>query len=59
MSWSDFFGEDWSKRAFFSIYLGGLGGGGGEGNWISTDGGLGGAGADTCISTDGGLGADG
>jgi hypothetical protein len=38
------------------IYLGGLGGGGGD-ICISTDGGLGGGGGDTCISTDGGLGA--
>ena len=36
-------------------YLGGLGGGGGEGNCILTDGGLGGDG--NRISTDGGLGA--
>ncbi|TRZ69664.1 MAG: hypothetical protein D4R97_09565 [Bacteroidetes bacterium] len=41
------------------FYLGGLGGGGGVGNCISTDGGLGGGGADTCISTDGGPGAAG
>jgi hypothetical protein len=38
------------------FYLGGLGGGGGEGKFISIDV-LGGGGGDTCISTDGGLGA--
>ncbi len=43
------------------FYLGGLGGGGGEGNCISIDGCLGGGGGgeDICISTDGGLGAEG
>jgi len=40
-----------------NIYLGGLGGGGGVGNCILTDGGFGGDG--TRITTDGGLGADG
>jgi len=38
-----------------NIYLGGLGGGGGDGNCILTDGGLGGDG--TRIITEGGLGA--
>jgi len=43
-----------------NFYLGGLGGGGGEGNCISIDGCLGGGGGeDICISTDGGLGAEG
>ena len=37
------------------FYLGGLGGGGGEGNWILIDGGLRGDG--NPLSTDGGFGA--
>ena len=37
-----------------NLYLGGLGGGGGEGNCTLTDGGLGGDG--TCTLTEGGLG---
>jgi hypothetical protein len=43
------------NHAWQDLYLEGLGGGGGVGNWMLTDGGLGAAG--NCICTDGGLGA--
>ena len=47
----------WSRTSP-NFYLGGLGGGGGEGNCTLTDGGLGGGGGEgSCILTDGGLGA--